>query len=126
MPSAELEADIATGVAFWGYAADGVLAGVMGIQPVQDVDLIRHAYVRPASQRQGIGGKLLEHLRVLSGRQMLVGAWADAQWAVRFDRQHGFVLVPDERKTALLQTYWTVPKRQIEASVVLANPASPR
>jgi GNAT superfamily N-acetyltransferase len=126
MPSAELEADIATGVAFWGYAADGVLAGVMGIQPVQDVDLIRHAYVRPASQRQGIGGKLLEHLRVLSGRQMLVGAWADAQWAVRFYRQHGFVLVPDERKTALLQTYWTVPKRQIEASVVLANPASPR
>ena len=63
MPSGELDSEIAAGVAFWGYEADGALVGVMGIQPVRDVDLIRHAYVLPARQGQGIGGALLEQLR---------------------------------------------------------------
>jgi GNAT superfamily N-acetyltransferase len=122
MPLRELEREIAAGVAFWGYEADGALVGVMGIQPVRDVDLIRHAYVVPDSQRRGVGGALLEHLRGLSTRRMLVGTWAAAEWAIRFYRRHGFEQVLPEQKTALLKTYWTVPGRQIETSVVLANP----
>jgi GNAT superfamily N-acetyltransferase len=118
----ELDDEIAGGVAFWGYEADGALIGVMGIQPVDDVDLIRHAYVRPGSQRHGVGGALLLHLRRLTARRMLVGTWAAADWAIRFYRRNGFELVSPERKTALLKTYWAIPDRQIETSVVLANP----
>ena len=94
----------------------------MGIQPVDDVDLIRHAYVLPGSQRHGVGGALLRHLRRLTARRMLVGTWAAADWAIRFYRRHGFEPVSPERKTELLKTYWTIPDRQIETSVVLANP----
>ncbi|HAC46272.1 MAG TPA: GNAT family N-acetyltransferase, partial [Chloroflexi bacterium] len=65
MDSHELDGEIAAGVAFWGYEANGTLIGVMGIQPVRDVDLIRHAYVRPGTQRRGVGGALLLHLRGL-------------------------------------------------------------
>jgi len=122
MSSDELEREIAAGVAFWGYETDGALIGVMGIQRVRDVHLIRHAYVRPDSQRRGVGGALLKHLRDLSERCMLVGTWAAAEWAIRFYRCRGFELVPAERKNALLETYWTVPERQIETSVVLGSP----
>jgi len=122
MPSGELDSEIAAGVAFWGYEADGALVGVMGIQPVRDVDLIRHAYVIPARQGQGIGGALLEQLRGLSARRMLVGTWAAADWAIRFYCRRGFRQVAPEQKGRLLKTYWTVPDRQIETSVVLANP----
>jgi GNAT superfamily N-acetyltransferase len=122
MDSRQLEGEIADGVAFWGYEAEGKLIGVMGIQPVDDVDLIRHAYVLPGNQRRGIGGALLQHLRGLSARPMLVGTWAAAEWAIGFYRRHGFELVSPERKAALLETYWTIPDRQIETSVVLANP----
>src|SRR5487761_480679 len=122
MRSHELERDIAASVVFWGQETDGKLVGVMGIQPVRDVDLIRHAYVRPESQGQGVVGALLEQLRNLSQRRMLVGTWAAADWAIRFYRRHGFQLTSHEQKTALLKAYWTVPDRQIETSVVLANP----
>jgi len=122
MPAQELAGEIAAGVAFWGYEADGALVGVMGIQPVRDVDLIRHAYVLPAHQRHGIGAALLQHLRRRSARRMLIGTWAAAEWAIRFYRRHGFELVSPERKTALLKQYWAVPDRQIEASVVLSDP----
>jgi GNAT superfamily N-acetyltransferase len=122
----ELDGEIAAGVAFWVYEADGALLGAMGIQPVQDVDLIRHAYVMPGSQRHGVGTALLEHLRRLTARRMLVGTWAAAEWAIRFYRRHGFELVSPEQKTELLKTYWTIPDRQIETSVVLANPALER
>jgi len=122
MPLDELDSEIARGVAFWGYEAGGALVGVMGLQPVRDVDLIRHAYVLPGSQRRGIGGELLRHLRRLSTRRMLVGTWAAADWAIRFYRRHGFELVSPARKIALLKTYWTIPARQIETSVVLASP----
>lgn len=122
MPASELDLEIAAGIEFWVYEAEGVMAGTMGIQPVRDVDLIRHAYVRPGNQRRGIGGALIQHLRGLSARRMLVGTWADAEWAIRFYRLHGFELVPPERTPSLLKTYWTVPDRQIETSVVLANP----
>jgi GNAT superfamily N-acetyltransferase len=106
---------------FWGYEDDGELVGIMGIQPVGDVELIRHAYVAPGRQRHGVGGALLEHLTRLSTRNMLVGTWAAAEWAIRFYRRHGFELVSPARKTELLKTYWTIPERQIETSVVLAK-----
>lgn len=122
MPASELEGEIAAGIAFWGYEKDGALLGVMGIQAVRDVDLIRHAYVLPAHQHHGIGGALLAHLRSLTSRRILVGTWADASWAVRFYQRHGFELISSERKTSLLKTYWTVSERQIVTSVVLANP----
>ncbi len=122
MPSHELDSEIAAGVVFWGYEAGGALLGIMGVQPVRDVDLIRHAYVSPGSQRRGVGAALLEHLSRSTTRRMLVGTWAAAEWAIRFYRSHGFELVSLECKTALLKTYWSIPDRQIETSVVLANP----
>lgn len=122
MPADELAHEIAAGVAFWVYETDGVLLGAMGLQPVRDVDLIRHAYVLPGNQRRGIGGDLLAHLRRLSRRRMLVGTWAAADWAIRFYQRHGFALVSPASKAALLKTYWTIPDRQIETSVVLASP----
>lgn len=118
----ELDRETAAGVAFWGYEEDGRLAGVMGLQSVRDVDLIRHAYVLPGSQRRGIGGALLEHLRQLSTRRILVGTWEAADWAIRFYRRHGFELVAPARKTVLLKAYWNIPDQQIEVSVVLASP----
>jgi GNAT superfamily N-acetyltransferase len=118
----ELESEIAAGVTFWGVENDGALAGVMGFQSVRDVDLIRHAYVLPGSQRRGVGGALLQLLRRQTTRRMLVGTWDAAVWAIRFYRRHGFELVSPARKTVLLKTYWSIPERQIETSVVLVNP----
>ena len=122
MPLRELEAEIGSGVAFWGHEAQGALVGVMGIQPVGDVELIRHAYVVPSMQGLGVGTRLLAHLRRQSTQRRLVGTWAAAHWAIRFYRRHGFELVSPDGKTALLRRYWTIPERQIETSVVLANP----
>jgi GNAT superfamily N-acetyltransferase len=122
MPRDELDGEITAGVVFWGYEEDGRLIGVMGLQPVRDVDLIRHAYVLPSGQRRGIGGALLKHLQQMSTRPMLVGTWAAADWAIRFYQRHGFELVAPARKSALLKTYWNIPDRQIATSVVLAGP----
>jgi GNAT superfamily N-acetyltransferase len=122
MPADELDGEIAAGVEFWGYEADGGLVGVMGIQAMRDVDLIRHAYVDPGLQRHGVGGALIEHLMRSATRRVLVGTWAAAEWAIGFYRRHGFQQVTPEQKTELLRTYWTIPERQIETSVVLANP----
>jgi GNAT superfamily N-acetyltransferase len=122
MPRAELDAEIHAGVTFWGYEDHGELIGVMGIQSVRDVDLIRHAYVRPDLQGHGVGAALIAHLRRLSSRRMLVGTWADASWAIRFYQRNGFELVEPEQTATLLRTYWTITQRQIETSVVLADP----
>jgi GNAT superfamily N-acetyltransferase len=122
MSMAELRRDIGAGVAFWMFETAGEVIGVMGIQPVQDVDLIRHAYVLPGRQRLGVGAALIDHLRRQSSRPMLVGTWAAATWAIDFYRRHGFELVASARAKALLETYWSIPERQIETSVVLANP----
>ena len=122
MPLAELESELAAGVVFWGYESEGSLVGVMGIQPVSDVDLIRHAYVSPASQRGGIGRALLQHLGGVTSRAMLVGTWAAASWAIDFYRRHGFVMTSREQTVELLRKYWSIPDRQIETSVVLARP----
>ncbi|HEY64532.1 MAG TPA: GNAT family N-acetyltransferase [Caldilineae bacterium] len=121
MPEDELRHEIDAGVMFWGYEEDGNLIGVMGMQHVQDVTLIRHAYVRPERQRQGVGGKLLLHLRSLTDRPILVGTWADAVWAIRFYEKYGFQLVSLEEKDRLLRRYWSIPERQIQTSVVLAD-----
>jgi N-acetylglutamate synthase-like GNAT family acetyltransferase len=93
----------------------------MGIQPVRDVDLIRHAYVAPDRQRRGVGGALLEHLMRASSRRLLVGTWAAAEWAIRFYERHGFELIPPAQTAAVLRSYWTIPDRQVETSVVLAK-----
>jgi len=122
MGPVELDSEISAGVVFWACESGDEVIGVMGIQPARDVDLIRHAYVRPGSQRRGIGAALISHFRSLSSRQMLVGTWAAATWAISFYQRHGFVLVSPEQKTVLLKTYWTIPERQIETSVVLASP----
>jgi GNAT superfamily N-acetyltransferase len=122
MSSRELESEIAAGVRFWGYEADGELVGAMGVQAVRDVDLIRHAYVLPDYQRRGVGAALLQRLLAESNRRMLVGTWAAADWAIRFYRRHGFELVSPKEKDALFRTYWTIPERQVETSVVLASP----
>ena len=120
MPAGELDEEIAAGVTFWGYQADGELIGVMGIQDVAEVTLIRHAYVAPRGQRRGVGGALLEHLVTSTGRPILVGTWAAAEWAIRFYEQHGFELAPPDRAAELLRRYWSIPERQIETSVVLS------
>ena len=117
----DFNGEIDAGVTFWGFEQDHALLGVMGIQPVRDVDLIRHAYVLPGSQRNGVGAALVSRLRTLSSRRMLVGTWADATWAVSFYRRHGFELVPTARKNELLKSYWGIPDRQIETSVVLES-----
>jgi GNAT superfamily N-acetyltransferase len=122
MPEAELREEIAAGVEFWGLDTEGGLVGIMGVQPVRDVDLIRHAYVRPDQQRHGVGAQLIEYLRQRSARRMLVGTWAAASWAISFYERHGFELVAPTRAAELLRDYWTIPERQIETSVVLANP----
>jgi GNAT superfamily N-acetyltransferase len=122
MPESELRAEIAAGVEFWGLDTDEGLIGLMGVQAVRDVDLIRHAYVRPDKQRYGVGAQLIEHLRRRSARRMLVGTWAAATWAISFYQRHGFELVPRADTAALFRTYWTIPERQIETSVVLSNP----
>ena len=126
MPMEELESEIADGVTFWGYEADGELIGVMGIQNVRDVDLIRHAYVLPGQQGRGVGGELIKHLQAIATRPMLVGTWADATWAIRFYERHGFELVTPAEKDRLLRKYWSIPERQIETSVVLADSSGSR
>jgi GNAT superfamily N-acetyltransferase len=114
--------EINTGVVFWGHEESGELTGVMGIQDVQEVTLIRHAYVRTSRQGRGIGAQLLSHLRGLAKTPLLIGTWVDAIWAIRFYEKHGFQLVNASEKDRLLKRYWTIPERQAEASVVLASP----
>ena len=121
MPRHELKGEIAAGVVFRGIEADGALAAVMGNQDVLDVSLIRHAYVLPSVQGRGLGSALLRSLRRRTKRPILVGTWRAATWAIRFYEKHGFRRVPDEQIDRLLSRYWTIPRRQVETSVVLAD-----
>jgi N-acetylglutamate synthase-like GNAT family acetyltransferase len=121
MSMEKLRHEIDEDVVFWGWEEAGTLTGVMGLQQVQDVTLIRHAYVRTGSQKQGIGARLLTHLQGLTSGPLLVGTWADAVWAIRFYERYGFQLVSQLEKERLLKKYWTIPDRQIETSVVLVD-----
>jgi GNAT superfamily N-acetyltransferase len=121
MPKRELQHAIASGVVFWGADEDGGLVGVMGVQDVLDVTLIRHAYVRTASRRHGTGSALLAHLRGMARKPILIGTWADATWAIRFYEKHGFALIGGEEKNRLLRKYWSISERQVDTSVVLAD-----
>ena len=121
MPEKEVRHEIEDGVVFWGFEKDGDLLGVMGIQDKGQVALIRHAYVRTRSRNQGIGENLLLYLENLTDKPILIGTWKAASWAISFYEKHGYTLVSDTEKTRLLQKYWSIPERQIETSVVLAN-----
>ena len=121
MPAEELRHEIESGVIFWGEERAGELVGVMGIQHIRDVSLIRHAYVRRAAQQRGTGARLLEALRAQTSKPLLVGTWAAASWAGRFYEKHGFRLVTPGEKDRLLKEYWNIPERQVETSVVLAD-----
>jgi GNAT superfamily N-acetyltransferase len=117
----EMRDEISDGVVFWGFEDGGELVGVMGIQKVLDVTLIRHAYVRSSWQKRGIGAQLLSHLRGLTSDPILLGTWADAVWAIRFYEKHGFRMVSLADKDRLLKKYWKISERQRETSVVLAD-----
>ena len=123
MPADELASEVADGVGFFGWEADGALVGVMGLQRRWNVELIRHAYVLPAWQGRGVGSMILEHLRREQPGTVLVGTWRAAGWAVRFYERHGFARAPDEVVAPLLRTYWSVPERQVATSLVLCSPA---
>lgn len=116
-----LRHEMDAGVAFWGFEEDGKLTGVMGIQHVLDVTLIRHAYVLTSRRNKGVGGKLLSFLRTKTDRPILIGTWAAAVWAVGFYEKHGFRLVTPEEKDRLLRKYWSISNRQVETSVVLVE-----
>ena len=121
MSAEALAQEIADGVVFWVSEDEGRLLGVMGMQDKGDVALVRHAYVGSAHQRKGIGARLLRHIESLSDRPILIGTWAAATWAIDFYRRNGFTVVSGEEKERLLRKYWSIPERQIETSVVLAD-----
>ena len=119
MPREALRAEMQAGVKFFCIRRDSRVVGVMGLQPAADVALIRHAYTLTSEQHDGVGTRLLDHLRRRTDRPLLVGTWQAATWAVRFYERRGFRLVPEEEKARLLRRYWTISERQVEASVVL-------
>jgi len=121
MSREELRHEIQSGVRFSGCEQDSELLGVMGIQDVLDVTLIRHAYVRTTKRNLGIGSMLLSELRIRTMQPILIGTWADAVWAIHFYEKHGFRQVSVAEKDRLLKKYWSIPTRQVETSVVLAD-----
>ena len=126
MPTEELELEIESGVQFYGLRENNALIAVMGIQPVGDATLIRHAYVLTTRQRKGVGQKLLRHLLSLAAtRQVYVGTWKAASWAVKFYEKNGFELLSTAEKNRLLRKYWKIPERQVETSVVLQQKRNP-
>lgn len=121
MPAEELAKEIADGIEFWVAEQDGRISGVMGIQDKGEVALVRHAYVVPTIQRSGVGTRLLNHVESLVDKPILIGTWAAASWAIDFYQRNGFAVVSSRDRDRLLRTYWSIPERQIETSVVLAN-----
>jgi N-acetylglutamate synthase-like GNAT family acetyltransferase len=121
MPADELVEEIAAGVRFWVAEQEGRVLGVMGLQDKGDVALVRHAYVTPTIQRKGVGTRLLHHVEGLADKPVLIGTWAAASWAIEFYRRNGYTVVSNSDKDRLLRTYWSIPARQIETSVVLAD-----
>jgi len=121
MPRIQLRKEIEDGVCFWGIEEEGALAGVMGIQDKGDVCLIRHAYVRTNRRKAGIGARLLKQLESMTGKPILIGTWANATWAIRFYQKNGYRLLDEKEKNELLRKHWSIPERQVQTSVVLAD-----
>jgi len=121
MPADELAHEMQDGIEFWVAEQDGRLLGVMGIQDKGDVALVRHAYVATTLQRGGVGTQLLRYVQSLTMKPILIGTWSTASWAIRFYERNGFALVPAPETPRLLRKYWSIPERQIETSVVLAD-----
>jgi GNAT superfamily N-acetyltransferase len=122
LPLAELEQEMAAGVAFWGHAEAGRLLGVMGIQDRGQVTLFRHAYVRTRNRGRGIGTRLLRHLEAMTEKPVLIGTWLAATWAIRFYEKNGYRALSRAETDELLHRYWRLPERQVETSVVMAGP----
>jgi N-acetylglutamate synthase-like GNAT family acetyltransferase len=121
MPRIQIRNEIEDGVSFWGIEEGHALVGVMGIQDKGDVCLIRHAYVKTNRRKVGMGTRLLRHLEAMTEKPILIGTWADATWAIRFYQKNGYRLLSEAEKNALLKKYWSIPERQVQTSVVLAD-----
>jgi GNAT superfamily N-acetyltransferase len=121
MSADELAQEIAAGVVFWVAEDEARVVGVMGIQDKGDVDLVRHAYTATTLQRKGVGTRLLRHVEGLADKPILIGTWADASWAIDFYRRSGYSVVANDEKDRLLRKYWSIPARQVDTSVVLAD-----
>jgi N-acetylglutamate synthase-like GNAT family acetyltransferase len=121
MTRTELQKQIDDGVKFSCYCENDKVLGVMGIQDKNDAFLIRHAYVLTTNRNTGIGTKLLKELILSLEKPVLIGTWKAAAWAISFYLRNGFHLVTEEEKEVLLRKYWSIPERQVETSVVLAD-----
>ena len=120
MSELELIGDFSDGVRMYGYHHNNTLIGVIGIQKVKDVTLIRHAYTLTSYQGKGMGSALLEYLlKKNQNSRLLLGTWKKAKWAIQFYEKFGFVLHTEEQSTLLLKKYWKIPSKQINNSVVL-------
>ena len=116
----ELINEFDNGVRMFGYVKNTILVVVMGIQELENVTLIRHAYTLSDYQGIGIGKSLLQYLlKTNKSDSWLVGTWQDATWALRFYVKNGFVLHRRKQTDQLLKKYWKVPLKQMENSVVL-------
>lgn len=121
MPREELEAEIADGVAFWGFEEAGTLVAVMGMQDRIEVTLLRHAYVLTGRRKRGIGSRLLRHLEAMTGKPVLVGTWSAASWAIGFYEKNGYRTLSRRETEVALRRYWRIPERQVVTSTVLAD-----
>ena len=120
MTERKLVNEFTNGVRMFGYKKNNILVGVMGIQKLKNITLIRHAYTLTSYQGTGIGKSLLQYLLEINQNScLLVGAWKDAAWAIKFYKKFGFVLHTKEKTKQLLKKYWRIPSKQIENSVVL-------
>ena len=120
MSEQELVDEFTDGVRMFGYNRNNKLIGVIGIQEIKDVILIRHAYTLTSYQGKGIGSALLKYLlKRNQNSRLLVGTWQNARWAIRFYEKFDFILHAKKQATQLLKKYWKIPLKQIENSVVL-------
>jgi len=120
MSERELTNEFNNGVRMYGYLDKKELIGVIGIQKVKEVILIRHAYTLTSHQGKGVGSTLLEYLLNKNKNfRLLVGTWKNAKWAIRFYKKFGFILHSEDETNLLLKKYWEIPSKQIKNSVVL-------
>ena len=120
MTEQELVDEFTDGVRMFGYNRNNKLIGVIGIQEIKDVILIRHAYTLTSYQGKGIGSALLKYLlKRNQNYRLLVGTWQNARWAIQFYEKFNFILHAKKQATQLLKKYWKIPLKQIKNSVVL-------